>query len=605
MSAKPASINPFDNAMALGIAHARANRLREASAAFLTATRLAPKSSLAWRALADTRHALGDAKGGGAAHLMAFQLSTSEPQVVNAANALLANRIVEAEQLLRARLKSVPTDIASIRMLGEVALRAGKYRDALRLFDRALELAPGFEPARQSKVMLHYRQDSLIEALAELELLLAANPRHPGFRNLKASILDRTGDYQGAIAIYRDMLDDDPGDVNRWLTLGHALNTTGDVAGGIAAYRRGLEIEPTRGEIYWNLANLKTFRFTGDELDAMRAALARTDLTLDDRFQIEFALGKAMEDASDYAASFAHYAEGNRMRRTSIHHDRGELDDQRTRAARVFTREFLAAHAGTGCPAPDPIFIVGMPRSGSTLVEQILASHPAVEGTMELSDLQRIMRNIGGGGADARKSAYPDALRDLSADQLAALGQDYIDRTRIQRKTDRPFFIDKLPANFLAVGLIRLILPNARVIDVRRHPMSCGFSIFKQHFARGQSYAYDLEELGIFYADYVRMMALWDARMPGFVHRLIYEDLVADLEGETRRMLDFLGLPFDVACLRFHESRRSVRTPSAQQVRQPVYRDATEQWRHYEPWLGPLKAALGEVLTRYPDPPPG
>lgn len=600
MTSRPASFSPFDNAMAVGIAHLRARRMAEASTAFMSATRLMPGNSFAWRALGDTRHAMGDARGGGAAHLRALQATASDPQSIAIAEALLGNRLAEAEKLVRERLKAAPTDIGAIRVLGDIATRTGKYRDALRMFGRALELAPDYEPARQNKAIVHYRLDDLDEALGEVERLLSANPRHPGYRNLKASILDRTGDYDGAVAIYRAMIADDADDPHVWLTLGHALKTLGDMAGCIEAYRRAIALRPTMGEPYWNLSNLKTFRFSGDELAAMRALLDRQDIGLDDRFHIGFALGKAAEDARDYEASFAHYAESNRLRRASIHHDRDELARQIERAERIFTPQFLAERAGLGCPAPDPILIVGMPRSGSTLVEQILASHPLIEGTMELTDMQRIIREIGGGKMRADQSTYPEVLLDLPPERFAALGRDYLDRTRVQRKTDKPYFIDKLPFNFLATGLIRLILPNAKVIDVRRHPLSCGFSLFKQHFARGQSYAYDLGDIGAFYADYVRMMALWDRLMPGFVHRLVYERLVDDLEGETRALLDYLGLPFDEACLRFHENRRSVRTPSAEQVRQPIFRDGAEQWKHYAGWLGPLEEALGDVLTSYP-----
>lgn len=594
----------FDAAMALGWNHARAGRLEEASHAFGRATAIAPGSPVAWRALADTRHAAGDRRGGDAGHMRAISLSVREPRLVEAARAMAEDRLASAEPLLRAQLKDAPTDVAAIRMLGELATRLSRYGDAERLLGRALELAPSFDPARHNLAVILYRQTKSPEALAEVETLLKRDAQNIAYRNLKAAILVRVGDYETAIAIYRKVLADQPKQPRVWMSLGHALKTVGDIPASIDAYRRSIDQQPGLGESYWSLANLKTFRFEGSELAAMRGLLAGDALSPEDRFHIEFSLGKALEDAGDHAASFTHYAEGNRLRRELLHHDIGELTDQRERAGRLYTPAFFAARADAGCPAPDPIFVVGMPRSGSTLVEQILSSHPLIEGTMELPDMTTIVRRLAGRKTRSQDSDYPEIVGTLSAAELTALGEEYLDRTRIQRKTDRPYFIDKLPNNFLHVGLIRLILPKAKIVDVRRHPLGCCFSGYKQHFARGQAFSYDLAEIGTYYADYVRLMALWDAVLPGHVHRVTYEKLVADMEGETRALLAYLGLDFDPAVLRFYETRRAVRTPSAEQVRQPIYADGLEQWRHYEAWLGPLKAALGPVLDHYPDPPP-
>ncbi len=594
----------FDAAMRLGWSHARAGQLDQAAHAFGRATALAPRSAQAWRALGDTRHAAGDHKGGGEAHLRAVAVSVDEPGLVGAAAAMAEDKLAIAEPLLREQLKIAPTDVAAIRMLGELATRLGRYGDAERLLGRALELAPLFDAARHNLAVVLYRQTKSPEALAEVERLLARDPENIAYRNLKAAILVRTGDYDSAIDIYSKVLVDQPMQPKVWMSLGHALKTVGDIPGSVVAYRRSIAQQPTLGDSYWSLANLKTFRFEGKELAAMRSLLKRDDLGHEDRFHIEFALGKALEDAGEHAQSFVHYAEGNRLRREAIHHDSDELADQRARAARLFTPAFFAARAGAGCPAPDPIFVVGMPRSGSTLVEQILSSHPAIEGTMELPDLTTIVRRLAGKKLRSQESDYPEIIGTLPPAELRALGEEYIDRTRIQRKADRPHFIDKLPNNFMHVGLIKLILPNAKIVDVRRHPLGCCFSGFKQHFARGQAFSYDLAEIGTYYADYVRLMAVWDDVLPGHVHRVTYERLVADMAGEVQALLAYLGLPFDPAVLRFYETRRAVRTPSAEQVRQPIYADGLEQWRHYEPWLGPLKAALGPVLDHYPDPPP-
>ncbi|MFL6592146.1 MAG: sulfotransferase family protein, partial [Luteimonas sp.] len=354
---------------------------------------------------------------------------------------------------------------------------------------------------------------------------------------------------------------------------------------------------------YWSLANLKTVRFDEADLAAMRAQLARTDLAVEDRFHFEFALGKALEDAGDYAASFAHYAAGNAQRRGIVHYSADETASRVDRTCRVFTREFFTARAGAGCASPDPIFIVGLPRSGSTLLEQILSSHSAVEGTMELPELISLTRDLRKRTHAPESTPYHDVLAALDHAELRALGERYLDRTRVQRRSDAPFFIDKMPNNFAHVGLIHLMLPNARIIDARRHPLACCLSGFKQHFARGQHFTYGLEDIGRYYHDYVRLMAHFDAVLPGRVHRVVYEEMVEDTESQVRRLLAYCGLPFEDGCLRFFENTRAVRTASSEQVRRPIYKEGVDHWRHYEPWLEPLKSALGPVLDAYPQVP--
>ncbi len=573
-----------------------------AGRALRRAEALDPAPAGAWRAIGDAWHAAGQSEPGGAAHLKAVQRSIHDPDLVAAAAALGRDALGEAEPILRARLKALPTDVAAIRMLAELATRLQRYGDAENLLIRALELAPGFLPARHNLAVVLYRQARSEAALEQVERLLAADPAHPGYRNLKAAILVRIGDYPQAIALYRGVLADLPEQPRVWMSLGHALKTVGQMPESIAAYRTSIAQLPSLGESWWSLANLKTFRFEDADIVAIREQLARDDLNDEDRFHFDFALGKALEDRADYAASFAHYDAGNRRRRAGLAYDPDELTEQVARARALFSPDFFAARPG-GDPAPDPIFVVGLQRSGSTLVEQILSSHPLIEGTMELPDLTGIVRQLAGRRLRGEGSCYPEVLGDLTPDARAALGREYLALTRIQRKTDRPFFIDKLPNNFAHAGLIHLILPNARIIDVRRHPMGCCFSCYKQHFARGQGFAYDLTELGRYYADYVAMMAVIDAALPGRVHRVIYERLVGDLEGEVRRLLAYVGVDFDPACLAFHQTDRAVRTPSAEQVRQPIYANAVEQWRHFAPWLGPLRDALGDVVDCYADAP--
>jgi len=380
---------------------------------------------------------------------------------------------------------------------------------------------------------------------------------------------------------------------------GHALKTEGQTRQSITAYRRAIELEPTLGEAYWSLANLKTYRFSAADTGAMRRALAREDLAAEDRLHFEFALGKALEDEAAYEESFAHYEAGSAIRRALSPYDAGETTGFLRRSKALYTREFFAARAGSGTAAPDPIFVVGMPRSGSTLLEQILASHPLVEGTMELPDIAAMVRELVSPRTHEDWPRYPQVLEPLSA-ELRELGERYLAQTRVQRKTDAPYFIDKMPNNFMHVGFIHLILPNARIIDARRHPLACCLSNFKQHFARGQSFSYSLDDVGRYYRDYVELMAHFDAVLPGRVHRVIYERLVDDPEAVVRQVLDYCGLPFDARCLRFYENERAVRTASSEQVRRPIYREGIDHWKHFEPWLGPLTAALGPVLDQYP-----
>jgi tetratricopeptide (TPR) repeat protein len=418
-----------------------------------------------------------------------------------------------------------------------------------------------------------------------------------------AALLARIGDYPASIDAYARLLEEHPAQPKVWMSYGHALKTAGRQPESIAAYRRAIGLRPGLGEAWFSLANLKTFRFDPADVDAMQAQLAQEGLPDEDRLHLEFALGKALEDREEWEASFRHYASGNRIRRGQVRYDADENHAFMLRSRELYTQEFFAARAGQGHPAPDPIFVVGLPRSGSTLVEQILASHPDVEGTMELPDVIAIARSLGGRHRDGAGLHYLDALAALDGPALAALGQRYLDGTRIQRHAGAPSFIDKMPNNFAHLGLIHLMLPNARVVDVRRHPMGCCFSGYKQHFARGQNFSYDLVDIGRYYADYVALMAHYDRVLPGRVHRVVYERLVEDTESEVRALLASCGLPFDERCLRFFENDRAVRTASSEQVRKPIFREGVGHWRHYEPWLGPLAQALGPALASYPDPP--
>jgi tetratricopeptide (TPR) repeat protein len=584
----------------LGLALGAARNGEEAVIALRRAVELKPDLPDAWRTLADHLTAAGDAQGADDAYAQHIRYSTRDPRLLEAGVALCENRIAIAEALLREHLKQHPTDVAAIRMLAEVAARLGRYADAEVLLERCLELAPSFLGARHNYAFVLHRQNRSAKALEQLERLLASDPRNPGYRNMQAAVLARVGEYERSLKIYAEVLAEYSHNARVWMSYGHALKAAGRQDECVATYRRSIELAPNLGEAYWSLANLKTFRFTADDIATMQRQLQRHDLGDEDRYHFHFSLGKAFEDARDYPASFDHYQQGNSLRRGSITYDADETSQHVRRSKELLSPEFFAARAAMGSPAPDPIFIVGLPRAGSTLLEQILSSHPQVEGTMELPDIISMARSLGGRRVRGVTSKYPEALADLSADELHALGEQYIADTRIQRKTDAPFFIDKMPNNFAHIGLIHLILPRAKIIDARRHPLGCCFSGFKQHFARGQHFTYSLDDIGRYYRDYVELMAHFDAVLPGRVHRVIYETLVEDTEGEVRQLLDYCGLPFDERCLRFYENDRAVRTASSEQVRQPIYRDGVDHWQRYESWLEPLKQALGPVLRSYP-----
>ncbi len=512
-----------------------------------------------------------------------------DPRLVEAALALHDNRLSEAEPLLRGALHDDPFDVRAIRMFAELAGRIGRMADAEHLLRRAIELAPGFTAARANLALVLYRTNRPAEALAELARVASEDPDNPGHANLQAAAFGRIGAFEEALGLYEQVLRDASGQPRVWMSYGHMLKTVGRQQDGVAAYRRAIALEPGLGEAWWSLANLKTVRFSEDDLAAMRAALADPKLVDEDRWHLDFALGKALEDRGEAEAAFAHYAAGNARRRKRIPYRADETQATVDAMIAVASPALLAGAAG-GSPAPDPIFVLGMPRAGSTLIEQILASHSQVEGTSELADIALIARSLGD---------YPAALAGLTPERRRELGEDYLARAAIQRHTTRPFFVDKMPNNWLHVPLIRLILPNAKIIDARRHPLACGFSNFKQHFARGQGFSYDLADMGRYYRDYVRLMDHIDQAAQGTVHRVFYERMVDDTEAEVRALLAFCGLPFEVACLAFHQTERAVRTASSEQVRRPIFRDGTEAWRPFEPWLDPLKQALGPALEAY------
>jgi tetratricopeptide (TPR) repeat protein len=558
-----------------------------------------PRNAEGWRLLGSALRSLNENDEAAEAEMRAIRATAFEPEMIAIAVAMQENDLPQAEALLRVRLRAEPLDVAAIRLMAELAARLGRTRDAETLLRRALELAPGFTAARGNLAALLYRQNRFAEAVAELDKVLESGEADPANRNLMAVALGRIGDYDEALRLYEELTPAFPDHAKLWMSYGHILKTVGRQDESIAAYRHALGVKSDLGEAWWSLANLKTVRFGEDDVAAMEAALAGDpEPEWEDRLHIHFALGKAYGDRGEAEPSFRHFAAGNALRKEELGHDPDAIAAQVDSVISTLTPEFTAQRHGWGDPSPDPIFILGLPRAGSTLLEQILSCHSQVEGTMELPDMPFIAaREARAAGFEPRD--WLRAVSTMDAARLAELGAEFLERTRVQRKTGKPFYIDKLPNNWAYVGFIKLILPNAKLIDARRHPLDCCFSNFRQNFAKGQGFTYDLEHIGRYYADYVRAMAHYDHVMPGAVHRVIHERLLDDPEGEVRAMLDYLGLPFEEACLEFHRSDRAVRTASSEQVRRPINREGVGQWVPFEPWLGPLKAALGDLPETY------
>jgi tetratricopeptide (TPR) repeat protein len=582
----------------LGRALFAAGRDSEALAAFQRTVGLAPDLAAAWRELSMLHAARGDIAACDTAYAHFERLVPEGLRLAEAAAALANERLSAAEEMLRRTLAGSPHDVVALRMLAEAASAREDYSQAERLLAECLRLAPGYNRARLDLALVLHKQLKAEPMLPLLERLLALEPQNMRYRTLQAAAFNLLGQIERSMQILVGLVQESPRNEQVWLNYGHTLRAAGRQPEAIEAYRKCVEVKPTFGDAWLGLANLKTFRFTPEDVAAMRGLLAGEQLRHDDRTQIEFALGKALEDAQDFADSFEHYARGNALRREVILYQGGEVTRLVQRTQALYTREFFAARAGCGCQSSEPIFIVGMPRAGSTLLEQVLASHSQVEGTRELTDVLGFAFDLGNRDEEPGKTpTYPQSVAQLTRADLAALGERYLAQTRAHRLLGRPHFIDKMGGNFMHIGLIQLMLPNARIIDARRSALGCCFANFKQHFHRGLWFTYSLEDLGHYYQQYVQMMTHFDAVLPGRIHRVCYEDVVQDLEGEVRRLLDYCGLPFEEQCLRFHENRRIVATVSSEQVRRPLYTEGVMQWRNFEPWLGPLKQALGDLAV--------
>lgn len=549
----------------------------------------------AMRSRAAALRVQGDARSAATIEAEAVELEARQPPALHASRMLLAGQLPEAEAAARQILQQTPDHVAARCILGEIASRLGIYSEAQRLFREAIDLSPGFADARISLARALFRTSDFGEGLALLDDVLALDPTNGAALSAKLTTLGQIGAYDRSLQSYEDALAVQADQPWLWVGYGNVCKTLGLYEQSVAAFRKALALDPRRAEAWWGLANLKRVAFDAADRQAMldlAAALPEQD---SGRVQLHFSLGKAFEDERDFAQSFDHYAAANRIRRSELRYDAQAMTDEVSDSIAFFDAGYFAAKQGVGDPDARIIFIVGMPRAGSTLVEQILASHSQIEGTSELPYISLITQKAVADHWADRIAKYPQILASLPAAEIDRLAAYYMRSAAQHRQSDKPWIVDKLPNNWLNVGLIRTLFPGAKIVDARRAAMACCFANFKQHFARGQGFSYSLADMGHYYRDYVRFMDHLDGVLPGAVHRLVHERLIDDPEREIRALLAYLGLPFEEACVNFHENARPVRTPSAEQVRRPINRDAVDLWRNYAPWLQPLRDALGDL----------
>ena len=564
-------------------------------AAYRRAVELNDTLVSSWRALKELYRLSGQLADAEYASACLNTMTGLPPQLLEGSSLLNEGEPEAAEEVVREYLRRNGAHVEGMRLLAKIAVKLNVLDDAEILLENVLERSPEYHDARlEYGVVLAERRRYLL-ALAQARQLLQIDAQNSTWRLLYARVCDGLGQYDEALRVYRQLLAENPADASLQLSLAHMLRLRGSRAEAIAAFRTAATLPAGAGGAFLALANMKTYRFADEEIARMRAIEATPGIAPAERYQLCFALGKALEDRRDYADSFRCYERGNALRRAQINYKPETTERNLRLQAELCTAAFFAARQGSGCPRPDPIFVVGLPRSGSTLIEQILASHSQVDGTLELPEIPRLVQLFRNRGAN-EAPRYPGVLASLSAEELRELGETYLEQTRVYRR-GAPYFIDKLPTNFREIGFIHLILPKAKIIDARREAMACCFGNFKQLFVNGHEFAYSLEEIGRYYRAYVELMDHWDRVLPGKVLRVRHEDVVNDLEGSVRRMLEFCGLAFEAGCLEFYRTERGVRTVSSEQVRRPIYREGLEQWRNYEPWLGPLRTVLDPLAA--------
>jgi tetratricopeptide (TPR) repeat protein len=583
-----------------GHCHVALRQAPQAIDAFMHAVHINPALPVSWNMLEGLFRMTRQVENAAEAVAHVATLKKLPPEVVTATALFSDGDLAEAEGLIRDFLLKHGHHIEAMRLLARIGIERDVLDDAQLLLEAVLDLAPDYHTARFDYAQVLIKRHLHQRANEQAEKLLAADSSNPNYRTLHALTCVGLGLHERAIELYRELLPGATQPADLHLSIAHSLKTLGHREEAISEYRAAAAARPGYGDVYWSLANLKTYRFEDEELQQMMAAESAASTSVVDRYHLCFALGKAFEDHQEYEKSFEYYARGNALKRAESHY-RPEVLELNTRLQiEVCTPDLFARNRDSGVRAADPIFIVGLPRSGSTLIEQILASHSAVEGTQELADIPRIVVDLKGRDSDLDSPRYPAVLASMSTEDFRRLGEKYLTDTRIYR-TGKARFIDKMPNNFRHIGLIHLMLPNAKIIDARREPMACCFGNLKQLFAHGQEFTYSVEDIARYYRTYLELMRHWDAVLPERVLRVQHQDVVDDLEGTVRRLLDYCELEFEPACVEFHKTERSIRTASSEQVRQPIYREGLDQWRHYEPWLQPLRESLGDALTGYRD----
>ena len=581
-----------------GHCHVALKDAPQAIDAFLRGVNLNPALPASWSLLEGLYRMSGQADNAATAAAHVATLKRLPPEVLTATGLFSDGDLSAAETMVRAYLLKHGNHVEAMRLLARIGIERDVLDDAELLLEAVLELEPNYHAARLDFARALMERHKYQRAREELETLLKLEPRNRHYKTLYTSTIVGLGEHEKAVTLYRELLEDAQQPADLHLSIAHSLKAIGRQQQCIEAYRAAAAARPSFGDAYWSLANLKTYRFADLEITRMREEESASGVAAPDRYHLCFALGKALEDRGQYAASWEYYERGNSLKRAESRYRPEILETNTRKQIQVFTRAFLAQRADFGVAAADPIFIVGLPRAGSTLLEQILASHSLVEGTQELADIPRMVLALQDRIPDLDDPRYPGVLAEMKAEDFLKLGEKYLTDTRVYR-TDKPFFIDKMPNNFRHIGLIHLMLPNAKIIDARREPMACCFGNLKQLFANGQEFTYSIEDIARYYRTYLDLMQHWETVLPGRILRVEHESVVDDLEGNVRRILSFCGLDFQPACVEFHKTERSVRTASSEQVRQPIFREGLDQWRHYERWLSPLKDALGDAVLRW------
>lgn len=571
------------------------NRLTPARESYEEAVTRNPALIASWKALINLYEIAGMRAQRAEAEQRVAYLESLPRELQSVSTYLHDGRLQRADRLCRHFLQTRKTHVEGMRLLAEIREKLEMFGEAEFLLTTALELEPENERCLSDLANLLLKMQKFELAHEQTAHLSKAYPENLAYLAMHANAKAGVGEQEQAIELYNQVISQSRGQHRLHLLRGHAEKTIGELDAAVASYREAYRLAPAYGDAFWSLANTKTYQFTDAELAQMQAHEASGETGLDDRIHLCFALGKAFEDRKEFEKSFGFYERGNALKQDSVKHDPENLSKRLGAQKVVLTEHFFREREGVGYAARDPIFIVGLPRAGSTLLEQILASHSKVDGTLELPNMIALANRLDRGKLQAEGVGYPRVLETLDHDYFRRFGEQFIEDTRVHRRS-APLFIDKNPNNFSHLGLIKLILPNAKVIDARRHPLSCCFSGFKQLFGQGHEFSYGLREIGNYYSEYVDLMTHWNQVLPGFVLLVEHEHVVENLEYEVRRMLDFCELDFEPACLEYYKTERSIRTPSSEQVRQPIYRDALLAWKPYEPWLGPLKEALGSKV---------